>query len=1172
MSRLENKKKAGYFPTPPAVVELIAGHLAPPPPAGGGTEGGGGFRWLDPCAGEGTVLAYLARIYGGETYGIELDLERAAAAAQVLDKVLAGDYAAQRMPKGEKAGISIQLLNPPYDHDDRAGGRLELTFLRDTQEYLMPSGILIYLIPQYRISPYIARRLATHFRDVRVYRFPDPDYAAFRQVVIFAVKREKPEKDDAAALRIAQAKTATLPVLPPTSDEPYQIPPMPDRPFYFRPAEARPEDALAEAYAVGVWNTKAWADLLTPRDQQAVQPLMPLRRGHIAMVLAAGLLDNMVVERPPTADGRPPLHPSTAVGGQRPVVSPVEPSAVASQASPGGRLLVKGRLNKIQVDVSTDEDREHGVHRTREQFQASITTLDLTTGEVTTLASESELRTWLTAWQDVLAVRIVEAFKPLHRMTYDGLPGFVTITDHHSKYRRLPGRARTGLFEAQRQVVAALARRFMAGHRFAILQATMGTGKTTIAASLADVLLKYHLQSASGSSVAPFPVIVVCPPHLVEKWPREIAGVVPLARAVVVRRPRDLDAYVRDLAHLDRRILSVAVVSSEMLKLGSGWTAGVVRQPGRYQRLIEVVRDGAIVNEVQRLDTFACPHCGGTIYHRDEVGNPTYPVTDLEHFNKRRLKCNNLVRKWVGDPDGDNAKGHWEEVECGEPLYQDWRGRWIEPQRDGVGNLLPLPEVRYPIAKYIRRQYEGLFELAIVDELHEYKGQSTDRGHAFGTLVRASKHTLAMTGTLFGGFATSLFYLLHRLDPHIRAEFAWRDGQRFAGLYGVLERVAKDHDEHRDDDDYGHYTGLRRHHTRVIERPGISPALVTRLLDSTIFLALEDLGFELPEYTEHPVVLPMIRRDGRGPDQAEVYRDLHDTLLAAAREDWSLMSEYLQTTLAWPNACWREEETSVMTVPALPDDRLYPKEQWLVEKCRAERQRGRRVLVYVRQTATRDIQPRLAGLLRDAGSRVVVLRNTVSTHRREAWVQRRVKGGLDVLICNPRLVQTGLDLVDFATVIFYEPEYSIYLIQQASRRTWRLGQTQPVEVYFAVYSDTMEHRAVAHVGRKIAAAQLLYGDDVAGALVEQAGVGGGFLEELAREVVANTDIPDLGELFVQQHRRACPESSRRVEGPGWLLGADGPDLSEREITEASAIRPDETVRIDPRNTIQLSLF
>jgi hypothetical protein len=1130
--------KAGYFPTPQGVVARIVSHLSPPR--------GGDFRWLDPCAGEGKALAYLASVLSGETYGIELDAERAEAAAQVLDHVLAGDYAAQRMPKGDKAGISITLLNPPYDQDDRAGGRLELTFLRDTQEYLMAGGILIYIIPQYRISPYIAKRLATHFRDVRIYRFPDPDYADFRQVVILAVRRERPEKNDAVALRIAQAKTAPLPILPPTTDRPYCVPPAPDRPpstssghrFYFRPAEYDPEDVLAEAQHSGVWTTKAWADLLTPRSGQAVQPLMPLRRGHIAMVLAAGLLDNLVLSR-------------------------AEGMAVERD---GQQLLVKGRLRKIQIDVTTEQDRENEVRRMREQFQASITTLDLTTGQVTTLDDEGALRAWLTEWQDVLACKIVQTFKPLHRMAYDGLHHFRAIVGAHSKYRRLPGRARTGLFEAQKQVTAALTRRFLSGTDFAILQATMGTGKTSIAASLADVLKKYLAPDK------PFPVIVVCPPHLVEKWPREIAGVVPMARAVVVRRPSDLEDYVRGLHNLAPGTLSVAVVSSEMLKLGSGWTAGVVRQRGRYKRLVEVVRGGEIINEIQRRDTlgssaerietFACPRCSQTIYHRDEVGKPTYPVTDPEYFSKRRVKCDNRIRRWVGDSDG--MGGHWEEVECGEPLYQDWRGHWPEPERDGFGNLLPLPEVRYPIAQYIRRRYDGLFQLAIIDECHEYKSQSTDRGHAFGTLVRASKRTLAMTGTLFGGFATSLFYLLHRLDPRIRAEFDWSDGQRFASLYGVLERMLQGSEGDSRDHEYGVYSGLRRRYTRVIERPGISPALVTRLLDSTVFLTLEDLGFDLPNYVEYPVVMPMIRGDGTGPDQAEVYRGLHDTLLTAAREDWSLMSEYLQTTLAWPNACWRDEETSVITIPALPSDRLYPKEQWLVEKCRAERQRGRRVLVYVRQTATRDIQPRLARLLRQAGMRVVVLRSSVSTRRREAWVRRRVRDGLDVMICNPRLVQTGLDLVDFATVVFYEIEYSIYLVQQASRRTWRLGQTEPVEVYFAVYADTMEHRAVGHVGRKVAAAQLLYGDDVAGALVDQAGVGGSFLEELAREVVANAEIPDLGELFVQKHRAA--------EGPGWLLGADGPDLSEQNTHTLSVIQRPELASIDPGNTVQLSLL
>ncbi len=881
MSRLESVKKAGYYPTPVEVTALIAGHLQPPE---------GDFRWLDPCCGEGTALKSLAQALGGRTYGIELDAERAEEAKNKLDHVRQGDYAAHRLPKGKQAGVSVLFLNPPYDHDDRAGKRLELAFLRETQEWLMAGGVLIYIIPQGRITPHIAARLATYFNQVRVYRFPGVSYDPFRQVVIFAIKRRTPQRDDRAALAIAQAKNTPLPELPPETEDPYLIPPMPETHFYFRSAEVDPREALAEALEAGVWHSRAWIDAMTPADtMQAVKPLMPLRRGHIAMALAAGLLNNTSIAR-----------------------------------SGGKRFLVKGRLRKVQEDVTTEQDRENEVRRQLDRFQTSITVLDLEDGDLTILKDEAELRAWLTEWQDVLAARIIEEFEPLHDMTYAGLGRIEEILNSHSRYRRLPGRARTGLFEAQRQVVAALTRRFLAGADFAILQATMGTGKTSISISTADVLKKLL------SPRERFPVIVVCPPHLVEKWPREIAEVVPMARGMVLRRCRDVDAYFRQYQRLDPRTLCVAVVSSEMLKLGSGWTAGVVRQRGRCP-VVVTHEDGT--EELQRPDTFACPRCGGILYHRDEAGKPTYPITEIEYFTARKRKCDNRVRRWQAEPESEGVHGRWVMEECGEPLYQSWRGHWIKPRRDGFGNLLPPPPVRYPIAEYIRRRYPGRFQLAIVDEVHEMKGQSTDRGYAFATLVSACPRTLCLTGTLFGGMATSLFYLLHRLDGRIRSEFAWNEGQRFASLYGVLERLLKGSETDREDDEYGVYSGKRRRSTHVVERPGISPALVPLLLRSTVFLTLEDLGFELPPYREQPVVLEMIRGDGKGADQAEVYGRLSQDLLVAAQEDRSLMAEYLQTTLAWPNAPWRDEETSIGVIPSLPADRLYPKEQWLVDKC-----------------------------------------------------------------------------------------------------------------------------------------------------------------------------------------------------------------------------------------------
>jgi len=51
-----------------------------------------------------------------------------------------------------------------------------------------------------------------------------------------------------------------------------------------------------------------------------------------------------------------------------------------------------------------------------------------------------------------------------------------------------------------------------------------------------------------------------------------------------------------------------------------------------------------------------------------------------------------------------------------------------------------------------------------------------------------------------------------------------------------------------------------------------------------------------------------------------------------------------------------------------------------------------------------------------------------------------LKGGVEVVICHPKLVETGLDLLAFPTLYFYETGYSLHTLRQASRRSWRIGQ------------------------------------------------------------------------------------------------------------------------------------
>lgn len=71
--------------------------------------------------------------------------------------------------------------------------------------------------------------------------------------------------------------------------------------------------------------------------------------------------------------------------------------------------------------------------------------------------------------------------------------------------------------------------------------------------------------------------------------------------------------------------------------------------------------------------------------------------------------------------------------------------------------------------------------------------------------------------------------------------------------------------------------------------------------------------------------------------------------------------------------------------------------------------------MYVRQTGTRDIQDRLESVLKQSGVQAITLYGSVDPRRRERWIEDHSYA--DALITNPRLVQTGLDLVSFQTVV-----------------------------------------------------------------------------------------------------------------------------------------------------------
>ena len=227
------------------------------------------------------------------------------------------------------------------------------------------------------------------------------------------------------------------------------------------------------------------------------------------------------------------------------------------------------------------------------------------------------------------------------------------------------------------------------------------------------------LLAAAAAHMAGFQrILVLGPPHLVPKWKREVEQTVPGARAVIVKS-------ITDLERLRFSIGSgplFAIMSREKAKLSYRWKAAVIER--------WAVSKGRLVRDEETGEPFripCCPDCTAQIVDKDGV-----PLTD-EDLNRRKRVCAN----------------------CGSPLWQ----------ADKSG------PARYPLSDYVKHRMKGFFDLLVGDEVHEYKGRGSAQGIAAGVLADVCGKSLSLSGTLMGGYSSTLFHLLYRFSPELRTEF-----------------------------------------------------------------------------------------------------------------------------------------------------------------------------------------------------------------------------------------------------------------------------------------------------------------------------------------------------------------------------------------------------------------
>ncbi len=785
----------------------------------------------------------------------------------------------------------------------------------------------------------------------------------------------------------------------------------------------------------------------------------------------------------------------------------------------------------------------------------------------------------------------------------------------------LPALARQP-FRCQRDVITAGLKLLTRGENL-VAAAEVGTGKSTVALSIAGALRPCHFQATTAElrragfdprRLRPVRrILVVCPPHLLTSWADQAAAVLPDARIVVIHTLSDLsrnaEIYIlsRETAKLGPGVRGVGLpycprcggeiqlppsklattrarcehvarlpqdpvarlaerLASHLLS--SYPTDPVVRHLLKHHRILHLAlerhRDDCAAaprspreQEDLRSDLLALAEIVldrclqrtpsrdlETALHRlalaaglqQEIHDGLHAAaarcrqavelararpaeawtTEVYHQDELNRRLTDLAGRVLANrPSHDTTP---DELACLALLGK--AGSWIETDPCGEPLFQPVPEPRrYPLARLILKRHRRRFDLLVLDEVHEFSHQGSAQQKAAHRLVALpGVPTIALSGSLMSGYASSLFANFWALSPRFRREFHRNERQAFVSRFGyrkIYQPVGEDAEARV----VGYGTTSDREEIRespaarqVGEAPGILPDFIIKhLLPIGLVMHKADLDEELPPCQELPVPIDLETADPFAAELATEYRRLIELLGRQIRKDlytprtgklWGAMAELPsypdRATADLPPFVIRYPEADggeiLAVAKALPAGWRTPKERWIVDRLGQHLADGRNVILFLRHTGNAGLPKRYQQLLRlYLGETAVFLDVTrVTPAEREAWLNANViRPGCRILIANPRAVQTGLNnLVHFSSAIWAEGvDYDARVVRQANGRIHRIGQTRDVLIEVPYYKATGQETALHLVARKVSASVQVDGLSIEGAL-ESAGAAG----------------------------------------------------------------------------------
>lgn len=710
------------------------------------------------------------------------------------------------------------------------------------------------------------------------------------------------------------------------------------------------------------------------------------------------------------------------------------------------------------------------------------------------------MSSYLREFGGVIAERIRDQFSPLFDPSAEFLSAPV-LEVNETIFQQTGYR----LYNAQLAAAEAL-KRTLRQSKFAMLIAECGVGKSKIGLT---ALESWRAEQGGGAHFN----LVLCPSHITGKWVREIGETLPHTLAAVVRTLSDIEELYAQ--HRETGKTTYAVISKETAR------DGYMRRPAvRWNPL----KKG-----------FVCPDCGSLIMtNRTVCGeSQTVPANALFFLSENRQnhkcpECGSIL--WTAADRAEQCE--WVKIGLYGFVHRRFVRNYPELHRNPKGReeirklaenpkhfmVMKGAQRRVSLSEYIKAKFQGRVDGLIADELHQYAANS-GQGDAMGELYAAAKKCIGMTATLINGYSSGIFYLLFRTLP---AKMLL-DGKQFHDItafnheYGVFESEYEVV--------FPEYNAKKRtvhRNKRERLRPGVSPLVYSRfLLERSVFLSLFDMGKELPEYEEIPVPLQLSEDVDKG------YRDILSAFKDICKCDPKIVakvqSDFLNLLIAYPDQPYRHKpvldpETKGRVLykpPEVITEAPNAKDLYTLHLVGKKVDKGEKCLLYVNWTRL-ETRERLRKLLTGQGIQTEIMQETIQPCKREDWIRKRIREGMQVLIVNPQCVETGLDLNAFTTLIFYDMGYKLFTFRQASRRSWRINQTAPrVEVYLLYFQNTMQERAITLMATKLAVAETIEGTNFSDEGLAAMGSCDNLSTVMARELSAGIreDTVDVRDAF-----------------------------------------------------------